>query len=191
MFTLRQLALLSLDRAKEFHMIRLNLPKEPYWLDLGHGVRVKVRAPSTAIAAAVRAAASRRVDALRKDLEERKRAGVPLDGLPDLDDPDVREGHLQLVTAQSYARFAIVEWEGVLAAEGDEPAPVTPQAVDDLMQIYAIAVAFVSLYLQPLDVLVDEGNALRPAPSGTSAAGPDTAPSAAEPTPLAAEASPA
>ena len=191
MFTLRQLALLSLDRAKEFHMIRLNLPNEPYWLDLGHGVRVKVRAPSTAIAAAVLAAAARRVDALRKDLEERKRAGVALDGLPDLDDPDVREGHLQLVTAQSYARFAIVEWEGVLAAEGDEPAPVTPQAVDDLMQIYAIAVAFVSLYLQPLDVLVDEGNASRPAPSGTSAAGPDTAPSAAEGTPHAAGASPA
>src|SRR5690349_23596006 len=88
-------------------MIRLSILKDPYWLDLGHGVRVKVRAPSTAIAAAVRAAAARRVDALRRDLEERKRSGVALDGLPDLDDPDAREGHLQLVTAQSYARFAI------------------------------------------------------------------------------------
>ena len=170
-------------------MIRLNLPKEPYWLDLGHGVRVKVRAPSTAIAAAVRAAAARRVDALRRDLEERKRSGVALDGLPDLDDPDVREGQLQLVTAQSYARFAIIEWEGVLAADSDAPAPVTPQAIDDLMQIYAIAVAFVSLYLQPLDVLVAEGNASRPAPNGTSAAEPGTAPSAVKATPPAAEAS--
>lgn len=170
-------------------MIRLSIPKEPYWLDLGHSVRVKVRPPSTAIAAAVRAAASRRVDALRRDLEERKRSGVPLDGLPDLDDPDVREGHLQLVTAQSYARFAILDWEGVLAADGDAPAPVTPQTVDDLMQIYAIAVAFVSLYLQPLDVLVAEGNASRPAPNGTSAAEPATAPSATEPVPPAAEAS--
>ena len=73
-------------------MIRLNLPKEPYWLELGYGVRVKVKAPSTAIAAAVRAAASRRVDALRQDLAERKRSGVPLDGLPDLDDPEIKEG---------------------------------------------------------------------------------------------------
>ena len=185
-FTLRQLILIDLNPCKAATMIRLNLPTEPYWLELGYGVRVKVRPPSTAIAAAVRAAAARRVDALRQDLAERKRSGVPLDGLPDLDDPDVREGHLQLVTAQSYARAAIVDWEGVLAAEGDAPAAVTPQAVDDLMRIYALAVAFVSLYLQPIDVLAAEGNASRPAPNGTSAAAPDTASSAETATPPAA-----
>ena len=170
-------------------MIRLNLPKDPYWLDLGHGVRVKVRAPSTAIAGAARAQAARRIEQLRKDIAERRATGVPLEGLPDLEDEDVRAGYAQLLVAQCYARRAIIEWEGVLAADGAGPALVSDETVDDLMRIDAIAQAFVGKYLEPMEQVAAEGNASRPAPSGTSAAEPGTVPSATEATPPAAEAS--
>ncbi len=38
-------------------MIRLDLPREPHWLDLPHGVRLQVRPLDTATDAAARAAA--------------------------------------------------------------------------------------------------------------------------------------
>ena len=190
-YALRQLVLIDFNRCKQAHMIHLSLPKELYWLDLPLGVRVKVRPASTATAGAARAQAARRVEALRKDIADRKAAGVPLDGLPDLDDPDVVAGYSQLLVAQCYARAAIVEWEGVLEAASDTPAPATPEKIDDLMRMDVIAQAFLGRYLDPLNQVAAEGNASRPAPNGTSAAAPDTAPSAAEATPPAAEASPA
>ena len=40
-------------------MIRLDLKREPHWLDLGHGVRVHVRPCTTALMMAARAEAQR------------------------------------------------------------------------------------------------------------------------------------
>jgi hypothetical protein len=40
-------------------MIRLDLKREPYWLDLGHGVRLHVRPCTTALMMAARAEAQR------------------------------------------------------------------------------------------------------------------------------------
>ena len=188
-FTLRQLVLVDLNRCKEAHMIRLKLPAEPYWLELPMGVRVKVRPLTTAIAAQARAQSSRLLGELRQDLERRKETGVPLDGLPDLADEDVAAGYALQATLQAFARAGIVEWEGVLTADGSGPAPVTPQAVNDLMRIDGLAQAFMTRYGAPQDLLVAEGNASAPAPSGTTAAGEKSATDAASSAPPAPAAS--
>ena len=46
-------------------MLTLDLPIEPYWLDLPRGVRVEIRPVTTAVMAAAQAAAARRLAAIR------------------------------------------------------------------------------------------------------------------------------
>lgn len=43
-------------------MLTLDLPTEPYWLDLPRGVRVEIRPVTTSVMAAAQAAAARRLD---------------------------------------------------------------------------------------------------------------------------------
>ena len=46
-------------------MLTLDLPAEPYWLDLPRGVRVEIRPVTTAVMAAAQAGSARRLGALR------------------------------------------------------------------------------------------------------------------------------
>ena len=46
-------------------MLTLDLPAEPYWLDLPRGVRVEIRPVTRAVMAAAQAAAARRLAAIR------------------------------------------------------------------------------------------------------------------------------
>jgi hypothetical protein len=60
-------------------MLALDLPVEPYWLDLPRGVRVEIRPVITAVMAAARTGPARRIGALRPtetDLD-RARASAP------------------------------------------------------------------------------------------------------------------
>jgi hypothetical protein len=160
-------------------MVRLGLPREPCWLDLPGGVRLQVRPLTTAVMAAAQARAQQAVTELAEQVRARRDAGLPLDGLPDLEDEAERAGVAQLLLIKALARHAVLAWEGVLAAEGEAPAPVTPETVGDLMEGYwVVADAFLRHYTAPIDVLLAEGNAFRPSPPGTSAAGAGTAPSA-------------
>jgi hypothetical protein len=171
-------------------MVRLGLPREPCWLDLPGGVRLQVRPLTTAVMAAAQARAQQAVADLVEQVRTRCEAGLPLDGLPDLKDEAERAGLAQLLLVKALARHAILAWEGVLAAEGETSAPVTPETVGDLMEGYwIVADAFLRHYTAPIDALLAEGNASRPSPPGTSAAGAATAASAgprASPAPAAA-----
>jgi hypothetical protein len=171
-------------------MLRLAIPRESYWLDLPAGVRLQVRPLTTAVMAAAQARAQQAVAELAEQVRARREAGLPLDGLPDLEDEAERAGVAQLLLIKALARHAILAWEGVLAADGEAPAPVTPETVGDLMEgFWVVAEAFLRQYTAPIDALLAEGNASRPSPPGTSAAGAATAPSAglkASPAPAAA-----
>ncbi len=118
-------------------MIRLDLKREPRWLDLGHGVRIKVRPCTTALMMAARVAALRE-------------AG---------DNPDAIEaaGSRTAALVKRLARLGVVEWEGVGDAKG-KPAPVTPQGVEALMDLWPLAEAFERLYLAPALLLDSEKN---------------------------------
>jgi hypothetical protein len=113
-------------------MIRLNLKREPYWLDLAHGVRLHVRPITTAFVMAARVQAM-------KDAE---------------DDAATRSAAL----LKNLAQLAVIDWEGVGDADGN-PAPVSPEAIAALLDLWPIADAFERLYLGPALVLEQEKNA--------------------------------
>lgn len=115
-------------------MIRLDLKREPHWLDLAHGVRVKVRPCSSALIFAAR------------------RAAEAFDGTG----PEAAGERMALFLRQ-LAQLAVIEWEGIGDAEG-KPAPVTPEGVAALMDHHPIADAFNVGYVAPSLVLDAEGN---------------------------------
>jgi hypothetical protein len=130
-------------------MIRLDLKREPYWLDLAHGVRLHVRPITTAFVMAARVQAM-------KDAE---------------DDAATRSAAL----LKHLAQLAVIDWEGVGIGDADEdsacgslcgtrnhslaPAPVSPEAIAALLDLWPIADAFERLYLGPALVLEQEKNA--------------------------------
>jgi len=117
-------------------MLRLDLKRDPFWLDLDHGVRLKVRPCTTALMMAARAAAA------KVDIVEAERA----------------VGARTAALLAALARFAAIEWEGV----GDETgnaAPLTPEGVEALLSLWPMAEAFERLYLAPALLLDSEKNA--------------------------------
>ncbi|MFO0992559.1 MAG: hypothetical protein U1E67_11590 [Hyphomicrobiales bacterium] len=150
------------------------IPKAVDTIDLPLGVKVSVRPITTPIWHQAQAFASRAILAFIEGEEIRDDLGIDRDAVPDLDDPDAKEGFRQLLFTQSLARAAIISWEGVLAEEGS-PAPVTPAAINELMLVHAFAEAFVIRYTARIIRALDEGNASGPSSNGTSATGHNTA----------------
>lgn len=94
--------------------LTLDVPAEPYWLDLPRGVGVEIRPVTTAIMAAAQAAASRRL-------------GVICAADPEFD-PDMSHGLAFAFLVRALARHAVTAKEGVGDAAG-QPLPLTPKAV--------------------------------------------------------------
>ncbi|MFO1156624.1 MAG: hypothetical protein U1E43_07595 [Rhodospirillales bacterium] len=110
-------------------MIRLDLKREPYWLDLPGGVRLRVAPCSTHLMMAAR---------------------QQIDGFAGVD----RGAAL----VRALARVAILEWEGVGDADGN-PVEPTPEHIDALLDLWPIAAAFERDYLAPAVMLDAEKNA--------------------------------
>ncbi len=142
-------------------MIRLDLPREPHWLTLPHGVRTLVRPLDTATDAAARAGAA-------ADLRERGQ-NVP----PAAAKESWRLGQAKAALARALGQLSILEWSGVVLADGS-PAPVTAENVFLLMDIPDIATAFLRLIYEPLERLAAEGNVCGAAPNGFTVAAPVT-----------------
>jgi hypothetical protein len=127
-------------------MLRLNLASEPEWLDLGHGVRVRVLPCTSGVMAAARGNAT--VEALVA-------AGAS-------------EAELALALAKAMAGIAILDWEGVGDAEG-RLVPVTPETASALIDVWPLFEAFQARYVAKGLLLDQEKNVSAPLPSGTSA----------------------
>jgi hypothetical protein len=138
-------------------MLTLDLPTEPYWLDLPRGVRVEIRPVTTAVMATAQAAAARRL------------AAVCIAD-PDLD-PDMSRGLSFTFLVKALARHAVAAWEGVGDAAG-KPLPLSPEAVERLMDLDDIAAAFWSRASppSPRQHRGRAGGARRRAPAERSAA---------------------
>lgn len=156
-------------------MIKLGM-REPVWLELAEGVKVKVRPITTPAYAMIQARAEQVYD----DWAEH-RAGT--EGL-DPQDPSVRRGLMRALMIKGLALYAIIEWEGIEAEVSD----VSIAAFVDEHPL--LAALFYYRYLSPLEERAAEGNASGPAPHGTSAAGPDTAAAAGKAASPAAEPAP-
>ncbi len=138
-------------------MLRLNLKTEPYWMDLPGKVKVKVRPVSTAIMSAAQSIA---LEQYRKLMEEKG-----LDGENDA----MRKGISESILVKSLAGLAIIEWDGVLQADGEKPAAISEKTISDLMDIWVVAQDFLQKYVTQVKILETEGNSSAPAVSGTSA----------------------
>jgi len=156
-------------------MLRLNLKKEPYWLDLPAEVKLKVRPLSTAIMSAAQSSVIKTITDWRQERKSRTEVGADVSDLPDVDDEETRHGLSESLLIKAMARGAVIEWQGVLNSAGDAPAVVNDQAVNDLMDIWFIAQDFWKKYTASLSLLDAEGNVSGLAVNGTSAAGQDTA----------------
>lgn len=145
-------------------MLRLG-NREPVWLHLAGGIRLKVRPLTTPAYAMIQAQAEKVFDdwaATRAEAE----------GL-DPADPSVRRGLLRALMIKGLALYALIDWEGVAAEVSDQ----TVAAFIDEHPL--LAALFYHRYLAPLEERAAEGNASGPAPHGISAAGPDIAAAAA------------
>ncbi len=140
-------------------MIRLNLKKEPYWLDLPSEVRVLVRPLSTAIMSAAQSMVIKQIKALQAE--------------NNLENEQIRLGLSQSLLIKALAVAAITEWEGVFLPEGEEIAAINEQSICDLMDIWFIGQEFWEKYTTSFFLLETEGNGSRPAVHGTLAAGQD------------------
>lgn len=132
-------------------MIRLNLSNEPRWFDLAAGVRVRVAPITTAL-----------VMAARRDPEFA--AASAGDDMP----------AAEVALVKALGRLAILEWEGV-GTEAGEPAPVTPETVGALLDIWPLYSAWSSDVLQRIYTLEQEKNASAASPIGSSEGAENTA----------------
>ena len=119
-------------------MISLERKTEPYELTLLYGVTVIVTPLTTTAMAAAQAEARKRLDGLQAQARERTEAGLALDGLPDLDDEDVREGQYQALLIHALAARHITAWSGI----EDDP-PVSRENVAALMDPYPVGERFI------------------------------------------------
>ncbi|KQP99909.1 hypothetical protein ASF59_10975 [Methylobacterium sp. Leaf121] len=135
-------------------MIKLSLAaSEPNWLDLLPGVRVKVR-PITVASMLIAREAVSKVYRDEDQTDANARASMAL----------VRE----------LARRGIVEWEGVGTADG-EPAPVTAETIDALLDYWSAYDALDARYVTPALRRDEEKNGFSNSPDGTSGEEPNTA----------------
>jgi hypothetical protein len=72
-----------------------------------------------------------------------------------------------LVFAKAIAWRAVSEWEGVGDADGN-PAPLTPEGIDALLEVWPIFEAFQAVYVSKGLLLDAEKNVSAPSPTGTS-----------------------
>ena len=113
---------------------------------------------------------------LGEEYRKRKDLGLPLEDFPLLETHEVREALAEEFLALGLARASILEWEGVLEAEGDAPAPVTLEKVTEFMtNFWALAASFSQQYTGVRELIEAEKKDLKIEPSGTSGEVPTTA----------------
>jgi glycerol-3-phosphate O-acyltransferase len=139
-------------------MIRLALPTEPQWLDLPYGVRVRVRPLSSVLMETARQIVAAEMRELRVSMTRLRDAGVEMVDPPNLEDANVSHAEALVRLAKALARVAVLEWEGVLSADGATEA-LSPASLNRLMDVPSVCSSFFERYTSTLDVLEAEKNA--------------------------------
>ena len=160
-------------------MLRLDIPEEPYWLELEAGPRLYVRPLQTP---EYNVAKARNIEALKQMVEERQgilETGGKVDHLPDFGDEAARQGFAEFLFTVALAQSAIIDWESV-GDETGEPIEVTKEAVAKLMRIPTIADDFIKKYTRHYETILSEGESSPVGANGTSQAAGNTAKGAAK-----------
>lgn len=149
-------------------MLKLKIQKEPYWLELGSGVKVKVKPCTSAVFYEAKAYMNSQVADMAKRYKDTKESGVIDKTLPDLEDAKKREAFADQNLILGLALAGIIEWDGILEADTDEKAPLTPAKIEELFtNFWIIAENFRGQYCGIQEMLEAEKNASTSEPSGT------------------------
>lgn len=117
-------------------MLKLATEREPYWLEVMPGVRIKLR-PVTVVAILVARAAAAEV--LRKGGEN-------------------AETQAGFAFTRALAHSGVIEWEGIGDKDGN-PIPARPEAIDAALECWSVFDAIDRLYVAPVLLQADEKNA--------------------------------
>ena len=157
-------------------MLKLKIQTEPYWLELGSGVKVKVKPCTSAVFYEAKAYMNAKVADMAKRYKDAKDKGMLDDTLPDLEDGKKREAFADQNLILGLALAGIVEWDGILEAESDDKAPLTPAKIEELFtNFWIIAENFRSQYCGIQEMLNAEKNVSTSEPNGTLVQGEATA----------------
>lgn len=133
-------------------MLKLGLAKEPFWLNLPGGAKVRVKPLTMGIYQAARTRAW-------ADAEKASGATRGPDGkLSDDTDNALLNGLFNGYLAQHLARYGIEAWENIGDASG-QPVDCTPDLAAELMLIPGAGTSFLSGYTASVQMVVTEGNA--------------------------------
>lgn len=153
-------------------MLRLKIQKEPYWLELGYGVKVKVKPCTSAVFYEAKAYMNSKLSELAKIYQANKAAGIASDTVVDIENPIKREALADRYLLIGLGVAGILEWNGVFEADEDRAAPLTENKIDELFSnFWAVAENFRNQYCGLQELLEAEKNASTPEPNGTSATG--------------------
>ena len=124
-------------------MIRLKVNKEPYWLELGYGVKVKVKPCTSAVFYEAKAYMNSKLSELAKVYQANKAAGIEDNSLVDIENPIKREALADKFLLIGLGIAGILEWNGVMDAQKDEVAPLNENKIDELFSnFWAVAENF-------------------------------------------------
>lgn len=152
-------------------MISLKIQKEPYWLELGYKVKVKVKPCTSAVFYQAKAYMNQKIAAIASEYKKNQDIGVATD-LPNLDDIKFREAFADENLTIGMAIAGIIDWEGVLEANNENKAELTETKIEELFSnFWLIAENFRNQYCGIREVLEAEKNDLKPDATGTSAKG--------------------
>lgn len=168
-------------------MLSLKIPKDPYWLELGMGVRVQVRPLTSDVMFAAQAKMQSKLALIGEEYKRRKELGLSLEDLPNLEDKQQAQGVAEKELIRGLAHTAILAWEGVLEADSDELAKPTPEKIDELLTFWVIAERFRLEYTGIRELLEAEKKPCMSGASGTSETVPPTAATAGSKTSTAPE----
>lgn len=144
-------------------MLKLKFKNEPYWLDLGMGVRVKVKPCTSSVFYEAKAYMNSKVADMAKRIKDVRENGAKDENLPDLEDITKREAFADQQLILGLALAGIIEWDGILEAETDEKAPLTPVKIEELFtNFWSIAETFRQQYCGIQEILEAEKTHIRP-----------------------------
>ncbi len=155
-------------------MLKLKINQEPYWLELGYGVKVKVKPCTSAVFYEAKAYMNAKLADLAKDYKASKDTGLAVD--ENIENPVKREALADKFLLVGLGIAGILEWDGIQEAESEEKAPLSETKIDELFSnFWVVAENFRNQYCGLRELLDAEKNVSTPEPSGTSVTGDATA----------------
>ena len=156
-------------------MLKLKINKEPYWLDIGYGVKVKVKPCTSAVFYEAKAYMNTKLAELAKEYKANKDAGLAVS--EDIENPVKREALADKFLLIGLGIAGILEWQGIQEADSEKDAPLIETKIDELFSnFWVVAENFRNQYCGLRELLDAEKNDFTPEQNGILATGEVTAP---------------